>query len=129
MGFRNDAKNWSEKCHQLPFPPDAKGERNYALILQQINNFMGHESQLPPLFTTKNDIPIIESLIRQFCATTDEDPNRYRVYPIHQLFFEIKEEAVRNSINGTSFRSIFVAEAQLNRFPEFYRNIACNVSS
>lgn len=94
-----------------------------------INNFLGNAIQLPPLFTTKEDIPIIQSFIREFGAASDEDPSRYRVYPLHHLFFDVKEEAVRNSIDGALFRSIHLAEDQLRRDRYAHlRDTACNVS-
>lgn len=79
LGFQYDAKSWSEESHRLPIPPNAKGEKNYALILHEINKFMGNARQLPPLFTAKEDIPMIESFIQEFCALSDENPSRYRV--------------------------------------------------
>lgn len=128
LGFRYEALSHSRDTHQLPIPPDCKGEKNYQKILQEIIKFLGPE--LPPLFTMKEDIPMIKSFFKQFCALTDEDYNHYRVYPLHQLFFDIKQEAVKININNmTGFPSIYIAEAHLKRDRyAFVGNIACNVS-
>lgn len=90
---------------------------------------MGNTKQLPPLFTAKEDIPMIEAFMREFCALNGNNPDRYRIFPLHQLFYDIKEEAVKNSLEGQSFRSIHIAEAHLNRDHYAYlQNTACNVS-
>lgn len=129
LGYLFEAKDYSEKTHRLPIPPSAKGERNYKAILNEIDNFMGNRSKLAPLFTLRDQIPIITSFISQFCGFCDVDPDRYPVYPLHQIFYDVKEEAVKNSINGNSFRSIHIAENLLNRDNFAYLpNTACNVS-
>lgn len=90
---------------------------------------MGNTKPLPPLFTLKKDIPMIQAFMREFCAASGDDPDRYRVFPLHQLFYDIKEEAVKNSIDGQSFASISHAETHLDRdHYTFMRNTACNVS-
>lgn len=67
--------------------------------------------------------------MQQLCDYREGNNSRYRVYPLHQLFYDIKEEAVKNSIDGVSFRSIHIAEAHLNRDHYAYlNNTACNVS-
>lgn len=131
MGYLKDAKSYSEETHQLPYPLYAKGETNYSLILQQIKDFMGNKSEFDPLFTKKEDIPMIESFFDQFCASSPGDyPHHYRVYPLHRLFFEIKNAAVQNSIDNKGFTSIDIAEHHLNTDQnEYLKDIACNVSS
>ncbi|KAJ6633186.1 Protein maelstrom like [Pseudolycoriella hygida] len=127
MGYLNDAKEHSADTHQLPYPPNAKGEKNYTAVLNAMHSFLGNPSELPPLFTAKEEITIIKSFLQQFCPRDEPElVNRYRVYPLHQLFYEIKEEAVRNSVQGTPFKSIHIAEAHLNRDHYSYiSNIAC----
>lgn len=129
MGYSREAKELSDTTHRLPIPPAAKGERNYKVILNEIDAFMGSRSELAPLFTIRDQIPIITSFINQFCSFANVDANRYTVYPLHQIFYDIKEEAVKNSISGQSLKSIHIAEALLNRDNYAYQsNMACNVS-
>lgn len=68
--------------------------------------------------------------MKEFCALGDDDPSSYRIYPLHQLFYDLKEEAVKNSIDGVPFHSIHIAEAHLNRDQYVYlKDTACTVSS
>jgi hypothetical protein len=71
---------------------------------------------------------MIKSFISEFCEVADASPDRYRIYPIHQLFFDLKEEAAKNNVEERSgFPTINVAEAQLTRDQYVYlRNTACN---
>lgn len=129
IGYAADAKDRSDKTHRLPPPPNAKGQKNYRILLDEMVRFMGDTKPLPPLFTTKEEIPVIKSFINEFCADGSDDPDRFRVWPLHQLFFNIKEEAVKYSPAGESIKSIFVAETLLNRDTYVYATSgACNVS-
>lgn len=127
MGFQYTAKSHSDDTHRLPIPPNAKGEKNYQSILKQIHKFMG-KNELAPLFTLKENIPMIKSFLHQFCEMSEEE-SRHRVYPLHELFFVIKEEAAKNSVEGEAFQSIHIPDAHLNRDQYIYlRDTACNVS-
>lgn len=115
LGYQFDAKDNSEKTHRLPIPPKAKGEANYEIILDNMKTFMGDPT--PILFTTKENIAMIKSFIQAFIDFgNNDDLERYRVYPLHQLFFEIKEMAVKsNPVERKSFKSIHIAEEHLRR--------------
>lgn len=115
LGYQFDAKDNSEKTHRLPIPPYCKGEKNYRFILSEMKKFMGEPT--PILFTSKENIAMIKSFIQAFADFGNNDEiQRYRVYPLHQLFFEIKEMAVKNSpIERKSFKSIHIAEEHLRR--------------
>lgn len=130
MGYRYNAMEHSGKTHQLQIPPDAIGEKDYRIILDQIDEFMGNGSQLPPLFTLKENIAMIESFMRDFCSRRGlDDEDRYRVYPLHQLFYNINEEALNYSLTRESLRSIHIAETILNNDRYAYVDgIACDVS-
>lgn len=131
LGHLADAKEYSQATHQLPWPPNAKGERNYVRILHDMNEFMGNPAS-PLLFTAKENIPIIKSFLKTFIDHQGDDEDnvdRYRVYPLHQLFYDIKEEAVKMSVEGVSFKSIHIAEEHLKRDDYTYlTNTACAVS-
>lgn len=60
---------------------------------------------------------MIKSFIQAFIDFgNNDDLERYRVYPLHQLFFEIKEMAVKNNpVERKSFKSIHIAEEHLRR--------------
>lgn len=87
---------------------------------------MGNGREIPPVFTTPNEIPIIESFMQQFCDHRGGSTGRYRVYPLRKLFFDIKEKAVKDSLKG--FRAISIAEEHLKNDYYAYYNTACNVS-
>ncbi len=127
LGYQYDAKENSDSSHRLPIPPKAKGERNYQHIFDEIKKFLGKPT--PIMFTARDNIPMIKSFIEQFVGD-DESPDNghFRVYPLHQVFFEIKEEAVRSSVNGVSFKSIHIAEQHLSRDDyAYFTNTACAV--
>lgn len=65
---------------------------------------------IPPIFTMQDEILIIESFMRTFSEVREQDSLRYRVYPLHQLFYDINEEAAKTSIHQESLRSIQIAE-------------------
>lgn len=133
MGYLADCKEYSQISHQLPIPPLAKGEKKFSNILREMKNFLG-QSERPLLFTVKEHIPMIKSFVQTFIDFVkydgdDDDIDRYRIYPLHELFFNIKEEAVKTSVAGKSFRSIFIAEEHLKRDDYTYlTDTACAVS-
>lgn len=131
-GYAFEAVNRSKNVHRLPPPPKAFGEKNYSNILQNILNFCGvnSSSSLPPMFTDTDQIPAIKSIIDQLCKDTDEDPLNFRIYPIAQLFFVLKGETCKYTIEGTgAFYSVHIAQTMLDRDQYDYRaNIACTVS-
>lgn len=120
----------SYETHQLPVPPKAKGETNFARVLEGINQFIGSAEKFVPLFTLEENIPMIESLIQKFCSTAKENDIRYEILPVNQLFFDLKNGG-RPDIDGTSrFRSIDDATNQLYEDRFMYLNqIACQVSA
>lgn len=126
MSTRFIAKEHSQNTHQLPIPPQSKGETDYQHILNKMKNFMGEP--LPILFTLKENIPMIKSFIKSF--TFSEDIDCYRVYPLHPLLFEMKKTAVENSVKDrSSFGSIHIAEEHLRRGDITYSDgMACQVS-
>lgn len=105
------------------------GQKNYRLILDEIEKLMENGSELPPLFTWKDDIPMIKSLMHQFCTFTDTDTDtgRYRVYPLQQLFLEIINKTMQNSNAKTQSFRLIHAEQYLNHVV-CLKDSACNVS-
>lgn len=133
MGYNFTAIELSETTHQLPLPPNAKGQRDYAAIQQQITKFIGNaqtsKQGFIPLFTLAVNVPMIESICEVFVGS---DPNyhRYKVLPIDQLLFNLKARTERKSgPEVTQFRNIDDATSELNREKyKFMSAIACEVS-
>lgn len=99
LGFAADAKEYSEKTHRLPPPPDAKGddkyERVYAGILDVIGvrpgeTFTRDDKQRPCLFTRKEDVEMIESILDQLSQR--EWRETFDVFTLELLFYELKRE-------------------------------------
>lgn len=129
LGYKSNAREHSQKTHALPIPPKAKGEANYQIILNSMKTFMGEPT--PILFTTKDNIPMIKSFIQAFIDFgSNDDIEEYRVYPLHELFFNIKELAVKNNpTDRESFKSIHIAEEHLRSEKYVYlAGSACAVS-
>lgn len=133
LGYRFEAFDLANKTHQLPIPPNAKGVKDFALVLDIINEFVASEEEFVPLFTLDENIPMIESIMQQFCLAGNHSNRRFNILSINQLFFEIKNGSSVNgsSSDGTSrFKSIDDATTWLNREKFVYLNqIACQVSS
>lgn len=85
---------------------------------------------MQPLFTSANHIPVIKSFFEQFCMLDNIDPNTYKVYPLNQLFFVLKQEACKYGMDlDKGFDSIHVAQAILDRDQyDFREGLACAVS-
>lgn len=130
IGYSFDAVNESNKTHQLPVPPNAKGDTNYALIMERINEFIGNMAEFIPLFTTEENIPMIESLIEEFSIAANINGNMYKILPLDQLYFDLKEQTAIRSIEGTrGFTCVGEATDQLNLDKYMYfKNIGCQVS-
>lgn len=122
MGYRFDAIHLSNETHQLPIPPNAKGEKNYASVLGEIDKFTGKASELITLFTLEQNMPMIESIIHEFCLAANCTTCRYDILSVNQLFFDLKNRA---SV-ASRFKSI---DDATNREKFMYLNqIACQVS-
>lgn len=121
----------SNETHKLPIPPNAKGEKNFASIIEKINNFLGTSMDLTPLFTLEENIPMIDSIIQELCSADKSGNHRYEILPLNQLFFDLKGQIAIRSIDGTlGFKSIDEATHQLNQDKYIYfQQIACQVSS
>lgn len=134
-GYAYEALTISNEVHQLPLPPAAKGQRDYAKILREITDFIGKDcadkKKLPPLFTDVKQVDEVKSYITQFCQDADIDPERYRIYPLSQLLFVLKKEACQFGLDETltGFPSIHIAQDIINRDPyDFLIEFACDVS-
>lgn len=128
MGYRFEATDLANKTHQLPIPPNAKGVKDFALLLDMINEFIASEDEFVPLFTMDENIPMIESIMQLFCLAGNHCNRRFNILSINELFFEMKN---RSNVDGTSrFQSIDDATTWLNREKFVYLNqIACQVSA
>ncbi|XP_037051831.1 protein maelstrom homolog [Bradysia coprophila] len=113
MGYQADAIEHSTNTHRLAVPPNATGERNYQRILNEMKRFMGEPT--PILFTFEENIAMIKSFIRLFANSGNNDD--IKVYPLHQLFYEIKVMTAKNSaMERPSFGSINIAKEHLRRY-------------
>lgn len=85
-----------------------------------MDKFIGSTQESIPLFTLEEDIPMIASLIQQFCLAAKTTIYRYEIFSVNQLFLDLK--------NG-GFKSAEEAKIQLNHDKYMYLNrIACQVS-
>lgn len=130
-GYAYEAASRSKAVHRLPTPPKALGENNYANILQNILKFFDatDSRSLPPMFTDNDQVPVVKSIIEQLCKDSYEDPLNFRVYPIAQLFFVLKGETSKYTLDEAgAFFSVHIAQTMIDRDQYDYRsNIACAV--
>lgn len=118
LGLSFAARHHSEESHQLPLPPNAIGETNYSRLLKEMVMFIADDGaeELPPLFTRRAEVPIVKSIIAQFCADAKEDESLFRVYPLEELFFVLKKAAAKQGQDlDEGFASIHVAHSYLDR--------------
>ena len=127
-GYAYEVRHNSSTSHLLKGPPDALGESDFKKIFQDMIEFCGNppKDDFPPLFTHKNQIDMIESFQNQFCK---DQILPYRIYPLGELFFQLKRATAQTRDGQISFTSIHIAEAHIDRDTyDFRKGIACTVS-
>lgn len=129
IGMGYQAKSHSENTHQLPIPPQAMGESNYGLLMREIYRFVGSDEngKVPPLYTHKDHIPMVESVIETLQSEhfTDEKI-QFRIYPLQYLFYTLKTATAEKG-DAKKPESIFVSEAIFERDTyEYQHGIACD---
>lgn len=105
------------------------GEQNYDTIIGDIVQFFGNLETFPPFFTNINQMEMVQSVIAQLCQD-DIYFSNFKIYPLHQLFFTLKREAISYGLDeDKGFASIHIAQAMIDRDQyDYNKDIACNVS-
>lgn len=149
-GYAFEAQEHSQKMHGIEPPPRAVGESDYARIMHDLVEFIGggddggvdndgdaaaggdgRRRRLPPLFTDVRQLEAVRSTVEQLCRAAGRQ-DTVRVYPLVQLFYVLKREALRYALDepDAGFQSEHVAQAMLDRDRYDLRDeIACQVSA
>lgn len=113
IGYAFEAKDRSEKIHRLPPHPDAMGEKDYSKIYQDILDvidarpndvFDKNDPRRPCVFTRKQDIEMIESILDQL--SDNQWTQVFDVFELELLFNELKnkvegaDEPIRVSVTN-----------------------------
>lgn len=100
MGMAFTAKDYSEKTHRLPPPPNAFGEKNYSRVIYEMEKFMakdkkGFDGGKPIVFTyvdqyasEDDQIEVLKSFMEQF----SDAELFFDLYPLTRLFYTLQKE-------------------------------------
>lgn len=129
-GYGFEAKKVSDEIHGIPQPPYDEGEKDYFKILKDIRRFLEPgkmpNSKLPPIYTIENNIKACASVLKFITESQfDEDIVLFRVYPLHKMFFRLKNRCVgSNRELGFPLISNAIAEIEKDVFC-FTHGISC----
>ena len=128
-GYGFEAKKISEEIHGLPQPPYDQGEKDYFRILKAVQKFLEpgkmSDGRFPPIYTLENNINPCKSVLKVLTESQfDEDVVLFRVYPVHKMFFRLKNRCVGLKDMGFPLMSNAIAEIDKDVFC-FTHGISC----
>ncbi|KAL1116320.1 hypothetical protein AAG570_005815 [Ranatra chinensis] len=146
LGFRFEANDWSQKTHSIPFGDSGwdRGVKSYyrlnGQVLQFIKNNNLEDDSIPPIFTmpdslnNNTSISAVKSLFHELATSNDDvDEIPYRIYPLPQLFFELRnhcvDEAESTSYNQSLLKlpTVAMAENEIEKDLFTYaKNLGCS---
>ncbi|KXJ78325.1 hypothetical protein RP20_CCG004898 [Aedes albopictus] len=126
LGMAYDAKQHSESDHQLPIPPDAKGEKDNDEIILKLFSFLSQQEKMPPLFTETNDIRMVENILKGILNQGSMDENTLLVCPLSELFYQLKRATESFGMDIKTFPSVHIAQAIIQKdVYEYTKDISC----
>lgn len=126
LGMAYDAKQHSENEHQLPIPPDAKGEKDNDEIILKLFSFLSQQEKMPPLFTDANDIKMVENILKGILTQGSMDENTLLICPLSELFYQLKRATESFGMDIKTFPSVYIAQAIIQKdVYEYTKDIAC----
>ncbi|XP_058446771.1 protein maelstrom homolog isoform X2 [Malaya genurostris] len=126
LGMAYDAKVHSEGDHQLPIPPDAKGEKDNDEIILKLFSFLSQQEKMPPLFTETTEIRMVENILKGILNQGAMDENTLLVCPMSELFFHLKRATESFGMDIKTFPSVHIAQAIIQKdVYEYTKDISC----
>ncbi|XP_017885395.1 protein maelstrom-like [Ceratina calcarata] len=110
LGYKGEALAVSADSHQIPIDY-ADGQSDFRLMYMKLVSFLESNmtgNKLPPLFTTNNLKPAVDSLLLRMCDAAQKPIEDFKIYSIEVLFSEVLN-AVSKNIQGESPVPIAVA--------------------
>lgn len=127
LGMAYDAKQHSENEHQLPIPPDAKGEKDNDEIILKLFSFLSQQEKMPPLFTDAPDIKMVENILKGILNQGSMDENTLLVCPLAEMFYQLKRATESFGMDIKTFPSVYIAQAIIQKdVYEYSKDIACD---
>ncbi|XP_026301766.1 protein maelstrom homolog isoform X3 [Apis mellifera] len=121
LGWKRDAIEISQQTHQIPIELE-EGQSDFSYMFSELIKFLETNktgNKFPPLFTTKNLIPVVESLLIKMVEVNNGSVNDFLIYSIEALFGALRNAAVQKVDN----RSIPLIVAE----NEFSKDFLCNI--
>ncbi|XP_061942208.1 protein maelstrom 2-like isoform X3 [Apis cerana] len=121
LGWKRDAIEISQQTHQIPIELE-EGQSDFSYMFNELIKFLETNktgNKFPPLFTTKNLIPVVESLLIKMVEVNNGSVNDFLIYSIEALFGALRNAAVQKVDN----RSIPLIVAE----NEFSKDFLCNI--
>lgn len=131
VGMASEAMDRAAKTHQFPLPPDIDGERDYAVILEDMLKFTGsrYEKVIPPLFVDPGmkdeDYDATKLTFEKIISEAGKDQMLFRLYPVEQLVFRLHKKCLDGRSSEKPFISTFLAKDQMQRDPFMYSDLGC----
>ncbi|XP_058061493.1 protein maelstrom homolog [Anopheles bellator] len=126
LGMAYLATKHAEEDHKLPVPPNAKGETDLNMITSQLLSFLGQDSgELPMLFTDRDDVAKVESMLEWLFQGTDE--YNLAVCSLAEMFFQLKCSTESFGMDVKMFGSVHRAQQLITRdIYDYTTGIACD---
>lgn len=98
LGWKRDAIEISQQTHRIPVElPD--GESNFSTMYEKLSKLLENNKtgdKLPPLFTVKDLVPAVESLLTKMVDAGNTSASDFAIYTLEALFAGLRNAAVEN---------------------------------
>lgn len=98
LGWKRNAIETSQQTHRIPIELP-EGQSDFSLMYKKLSKLLENNKtgdKFPPLFTAKDLVPAVESLLTKM---TDASANNFLIYSLEALFGKLRNTAVQNVDN------------------------------
>ncbi|XP_034174666.2 protein maelstrom homolog isoform X1 [Osmia lignaria lignaria] len=123
LGWKRDAIETSQQTHRIPVELPG-GQNDFLFMYEKLVGLLESNktgNKLPPLFTVKDMVPAVQSLLTKMTDAGGASINDFPIYSLEALFGELRNTAVQN-VDNCSIHLV-VAEN------EFKKDIFSSVSN
>ena len=82
LGWKRDAIEISQQTHQIPIELE-EGQSDFSYMFSELIKFLETNktgNKFPPLFTTKNLIPVVESLLIKMVEVNSKNKDYFKIF-------------------------------------------------
>ncbi|XP_054007272.1 protein maelstrom homolog [Hylaeus anthracinus] len=98
LGWKRDALETSSETHKIPINMSG-GQNDFAYMYERVVNILKSNMtgiKFPPLFTVRDVVPVVKSLLSRMTEATNTSMDDFVVYTLETLFGELRNAATQH---------------------------------